>query len=106
MGTTVTAEVEHAPVFDLDLEKLGAIIRMLPAISVRVGHNSTRATLGYGAPTTPESEFIRDVLSLKTSEIVEKWYGGYENAGRLAAAGAEAATALIPRKRRPLAAAD
>ena len=102
MPTPERFAVEPAPVFDLDLERIGAVLRMIPAVSARVGHKSARATLGYGAATTPESEFVRDLYSLTTPEMIEKWYGGYDNAARLAGSAAEdVAGALQTHRKRP-----
>ena len=99
--------VEAAPVFDLDLEKIGAVLRMIPAISARVGHRSARATLGYGVATTPETEFVRDLYSMTTPEMIEKWYGGMDNAARFAAGAAEeVAAALQTHRKRPRPAVD
>ena len=99
MTETVTA-VEPAPVFDLDLEKIGAILRMLPAVSARIGHKSLQGTLLYGAALTPEEEFVRDIFALDTPQMIEKWYGGPRNAGRFAAEAWGAALAKV-RKNAP-----
>ena len=64
-----------APILSLDDAALGMALKMLPIISRRVGHNSAQATLGYGAPLTPEVEFVYDVLTMTTPEVIAKWYG-------------------------------
>ena len=71
--TETAITVDAAPAFDLDPETLGSILRRLPAISSRVGHNSPQATLGYDAAVTPEAEFVHDIFTLSTSEMVDKW---------------------------------
>ena len=84
MTTSEPVAVKPAPVFDLDLELLGAMLVRLPAVSATVGHASLKATLGYGSPegSGPEAEFFRDTFQLSTAGLVEKWYGGQENASR------------------------
>ena len=59
MNEVPEIHVDSAPVFDLDLERLGAIVRLMPAAASRVGHDSIKALLGYVAASDPESEFIR-----------------------------------------------
>jgi hypothetical protein len=98
--TEVTINVDPAPVFDLDLTQLGEILRRLPAISRRVGHNSLKATVDYVATTTPESEFVRDIFTLSSREMIDKWYGGEHNSGRYIAAVGQAALAA---HRKPIA---
>lgn len=83
METAEPIVVEAAPVFSLNLERLGAMLMRLPAESANLGHASLKATLWYGATDdSPEVEFFRDVFQLPTSELVEKWYGGQANASR------------------------
>lgn len=87
MSTPEPIIVEPAPVFDLDPAALGAILIQIPATSSRVGHASLRATFGYGSAedSGPEAQFIRDLFTLPTSEIIAKWYGSRANASRFAA---------------------
>lgn len=86
MTAPVPIVVEPAPVFDLDLSALGAILIQLPATSARVGHASLQATFGYGSAddASPEGQFIRDVFTLPVSEVIAKWYGSERNASRFA----------------------
>lgn len=73
MTEPVTAET--APVLKLDDEAPGMALKMLPVIARHLGHKSVRATLGYGYPTTPEAEFVRDVLQMTATDLIAKWYG-------------------------------
>lgn len=100
MTTPEPITVQPAPVFDLDLEKLGSMLRALPAVSARVGHKTFKGTMWYGAAAAPEWEFVRDMFRMSVPEVIEKWYGGLENAERYGLALAEAAAAAVPRKRR------
>ena len=100
MTTPEPIIVEPAPVFDLNLELLGAMLMRLPAAAARVGHVNITSTLAYAA--VPENagrelEFLQDVLSLKTPEMVEKWYGGHGNASRFA--GELYARAMAPHRK-------
>jgi hypothetical protein len=86
-------------VSDLDLETLGATLRMMPVISRRAGHNSAQATLDYGAPSTPGAAFIRDVFSMKTQDVISKWYGEGA-ADKLERGAAEEVSAMISAHRK------
>jgi hypothetical protein len=88
-----------APVLSLDPAVIGQALKLLPIISRRIGHKSVRATLGYGAPTTPETEFVRDLLTMTTPEVIAKWYGD-EVADLYERQAAENVAAMITRKRR------
>jgi hypothetical protein len=83
MSTPEPVTVKPAPAFDLDFERLGAILVRLAAASANLGHASLKATLWYGSTEgCPEAEFINDVIKLPTAAVVEKWYGGQGNASR------------------------
>lgn len=101
MATPERFTVEPAPVFDLNLEQLGAMLMRLPAAAVRVGHANITSTLAYvprDAGPGREAEFLSDMLTLEPREIAEKWYGGHGNASRFA--GELFERALAPHRKR------
>lgn len=84
----------------LDTTLVGEILMRLPAVSAMLRHTSLRSTLGYvcGDPESPEQEFVRDVLTKDTGEMVEKWYGGQKHATAIASV---LVASAIPRAGRP-----
>ena len=68
-------------VLDLDPAVLGQTLIRLPAIAQRMGHKNLRPSLRqYGAPLTPEAEYIYDLFRLNADQIREKWYGADSDA--------------------------
>lgn len=79
--TETTARVESAPVFDLDPAHIGRALMYLTAASYRLGHETPRNTLHYGAADMSTEggralAFVRDSFTLTSREIAEKWFGG------------------------------
>ena len=90
--------IKRRLVFDLDPAAIGSALRLLPAIACRVGHRNVKSTAaGTRATPTPETEFVRDCLTMTGPELVAKWYGGAGNAGRYAAEAAQAVMESRPR---------
>lgn len=85
---------------NLDTTRVGEILMRLPATAAMLRHASLQSTLGYVCedPEPPEQEFVRDVLTMRVSEIVEKWYGGHDHATAIASA---LVASAIPRDGRP-----
>jgi hypothetical protein len=76
------------PLADLDWEQLGRTVAMLVPICVQMRHASLDSTLRDYIHPVPlsESDFVRDLFTEPLGEVIEKWYGSRENAGRIAAA--------------------
>jgi hypothetical protein len=65
---------DHPTVTDLDMAKLGQTLVALMVASEQMGHANPRTTAReYGASLTPETEFVRDMLTLDTRALMEKW---------------------------------
>ena len=81
--------VRDMPALHLDLGVLGDRLVRLVALSSTLGHAEPASTLGYlGRDGSSEVEFIRDVLTMRTPDIVAKWfsgegYSGEEGASRM-----------------------
>jgi len=88
---TATQRSTPEPAFmELDFAAIGDMLVRLPAISAMLRHTNLGSTLDYISaevgPHEREMEFVRDVLTMKTADVCEKWYGGREHAARLAGA--------------------
>lgn len=69
---------------ELDKDKVFQILLRTPLVSMQANHKHIKSTLrDYVFPNTLESEYVKDLFTLETDEIIEKWYGGKEQAGTL-----------------------
>jgi hypothetical protein len=69
---------------ELDPSVVGQLLLRLPLISMQLGHATPRNTRTYleGAEE-PEVRYVIDVLAgTPTEEIIEKWFGGQDEALR------------------------
>lgn len=63
--------------FSLDATLIGDIILKVPTASALAAHERPADTLrDYVKPNTQELEFVRDLFTLRTDEMADKWYGG------------------------------
>ncbi|WP_338465118.1 hypothetical protein [Shouchella rhizosphaerae] len=68
---------------ELDTERLYLILIKLPLVSNHANHSWIKSTLkDYVLPgeNQLEAQFVKDIFTLKTEEIIEKWYGGDHSA--------------------------
>lgn len=76
-------------VYDLDFDVLIGLVVRLPLASLGLRHASIKSSLlGYVHPTPGnerELQFIKDYLTLSTAQMIERWYGGHDNAARFVA---------------------
>lgn len=72
----------------LDGDKLASALLRMVMVSAELGHKRPEYTArDYCAHlVTPEGRFVRDILTLSTEEMCNRWYGGVFHA---AAVGAE-----------------
>jgi hypothetical protein len=77
-----------APKFmELDRAMVGELIIRLPLMARQFGHEHVQGTLDdYYHPQTLEAEFVHDVFTNSTEEIIDKWFGGDADAVRLTSA--------------------
>jgi hypothetical protein len=71
---------------ELSSEKLGNAVWILPLISKNLGHKHVKSSVQdyLDAKTgSAEQEFIHDVFTMKTNDIIEKWFDGEEAAADL-----------------------
>jgi hypothetical protein len=63
-------------------KKLGGMLLRLPLTSHHAGHNKVQSIVkDYIEPgDSLEGQFIVDLFKSTTPEIIEKWFGGDENA--------------------------
>ncbi|QUG79117.1 hypothetical protein [Bacillus subtilis] len=72
--------------YDLDEKRLGEMIWKIPLISKKLNHVHMKGSVrDYINPNSDilEQEFIYDLFTLKTDEMIEKWYDGEEGAADL-----------------------
>ncbi|ARA98605.1 MULTISPECIES: hypothetical protein [Anoxybacillaceae] len=70
----------------LDKEILGERLLRLPLVSHLAHHKRVQYTVrDYTLPgkNDLEGQFVRDLFTLTTEEIIDKWFGGLENAYEL-----------------------
>src|ERR1035441_2704654 len=83
----------YCPATYLDPKRIGEILlRVIPA-SAAARHAWARGTLeGYcrPLPRDPEIDLATGMLSKGTPELAERWYGGTDNASRIASHGQRA----------------
>lgn len=71
---------------ELNKEKLAQHLVKIPLSAQLLGHNKVQSTVkDYIIPEEDnlELQFIVDLFTLTTPEIIDKWYGGEENASEL-----------------------
>lgn len=72
--------VSDAPAVNLDPEKVGNILLRLGLAAYQLGHETVTGTLNpycnHPELQSPESQFVRDIFSLDTRTLVDRWYGG------------------------------
>ncbi|PIC66756.1 hypothetical protein CSV71_08050 [Sporosarcina sp. P21c] len=67
----------------LEKEKLAQKVLLAPLVSLKGKHQWPRSTFqSYVFPEDDdlEGQFVKDLLTLNTPDMIEKWYGGEENA--------------------------
>ena len=70
----------------LDEKKLFNILLRTPLVSMHAHHKHIKSTLkDYVMPSEDdlEAQYVKDLFTLETDEIIEKWYGGEEAAATL-----------------------
>lgn len=67
---------------DCEDEKLGIMLKKIPLISMELGHTRAKDTIkDYIMPGNDvNAMFIKDLFTLTTVEVIDKWYGGEDNA--------------------------
>jgi hypothetical protein len=73
------------PVYDLDFDVLTGLLVQIPLSSLGLRHTSIQSSLDYIHPADGnerELQFIKDFLALGTDDMMERWYGGHDNAHR------------------------
>ncbi|NHN33530.1 hypothetical protein [Paenibacillus agricola] len=66
----------------LNLEILGATLLRIAPVALKANHKWPKSTLkDYVLPEEgSEADFVRDLFTMETQAIVDKWYGGDDNA--------------------------
>jgi hypothetical protein len=76
-------------ILTLDAEEIGNVLVRLGLLSDQLWHKTARDTLApycnHPEDLTPEAQFVYDLLSRPTPEIIDRWYGGEAGAMNLAA---------------------
>lgn len=70
----------------LDKEKLGENLLRLPLVSFHANHKKVQYTVrDYVLPSEDnlEGQFVRDLFTLTTDELIEKWFDGEDNARQI-----------------------
>ena len=90
MSQNSDAETTYCPATHLDPKRIGEILlRAIPA-SAAAGHEYPRGTLEdycRHLQGEAEMEFVIGMLSKSTPELAKRWYGGVDNASRIACLG-------------------
>ena len=90
MSQNSDAETTYCPATHLDPKRIGEILlRAIPA-SAAAGHEYPRGTLEdycRHLQGEAEMEFVIGMLSKSTPELAKRWYGGVDNASRIACYG-------------------
>ena len=73
-----------AAVLTLDAEKLGSTLVRLGVITHALGHQTVHGTLQpyltHPDLTSPEAQFIVDLLTQPAEKFIDRWYGGQSGA--------------------------
>lgn len=67
----------------LDTKKLGNLLLTIVLSSNHLGHKNLKGVFAYIRKEKGENleiEYIKDVFTMKTPDIVNKWFGGDKNA--------------------------
>lgn len=70
----------------LDKEKVIETLLRVPLISMQLNHKHIKSSLrDYVLPNEDnlEGEYVKDLFTLETDAIIDKWYGGEEEATNL-----------------------
>ena len=80
---------------DLDFEEVGLSLMTAVLTSCHLGHAHPSSTArDYLHSTRPEQSFVRDVVSgERTETLIQRWFGGPDEAGKVIGALLEAAIA-------------
>jgi hypothetical protein len=80
----------YPKVFELNCERLGRMLLNVAPVAAGLGHKQPRYTLkDYTHPNGDlEMHFIKDLFTLTTEEIADRWYGGINHAAAFAMFGA------------------
>lgn len=76
-------EMTVVKINELDVMKLGEVLLNAAPASCLADHKWLKSTLkDYVLPSSDqlEVEFVKDLFTLPSEEIAEKWYGGKQNA--------------------------
>lgn len=78
-------EVIKMKITELDYNKLANALLKTPLVSMKLNHKHLSSSLrDYVSPDAGlEVEYVRDLFTLTTDEIITKWYGGDEKAPEL-----------------------
>lgn len=63
--------------------KLSLILKKLPLVSMQLGHVNAHGTIKdylISSDSNIELDYICDLFNLTTKEVIDKWYGGHEEA--------------------------
>lgn len=66
--------------------ELATMLKLLPLNSMQLGHANPLGTVRdylSSNNSSPEIDFIIDLFTASTEEIIEKWYGAETNAGKV-----------------------
>lgn len=83
--------IPPAPVFGLDPTRVGEALIRLGAASVLMGHDSIFGTAEPYLSNiervggSPEAVFVADILRRNMEDVAGRWYGGVDEACRMAA---------------------
>ena len=67
----------------LNTDKVAEILLRVPLISMQLNHKHIKSSLrDYVSPGENhlEAQYVKDLFTLVTDEIIEKWYGGKDDA--------------------------
>lgn len=76
-------EVKKMEIKKLNAEKLANTLLQVPLVSMQLNHKHIKGSLrDYVSPSEEnyEGQFVKDLFTLETDQIIEKWYGGKEEA--------------------------
>lgn len=71
---------------ELNPELIGKSLLGIPVASFHANHTYPKSTIKDYIDIQDddlEGQFVKDMLTLKTNEIIDKWYGGKESAMNL-----------------------
>lgn len=71
---------------DLNTEAIAQTLLRVPLVAMHAHHKYPKSTLkDYVVPSEDnlEAQFVKDVFTLTTDEIIEKWYDGQDEAASL-----------------------